>query len=235
MRGMHFISGPRHTVMDDPAMRPLDHTELDPEEMSARAATFLATMQRRRTTRHFSDRDVPRGLIEAAIATAGTAPSGAHLQPWTFVAVQDPDLKRSIRHAAEAEEQRTYTERMPDAWREVLAPLGTDAIKSHLTDAPWVVVLFQQTKRVRGNGEIGPTYYATESCGIAAGLFIAAVHQMGLVTLTHTPSPMRFLSELLDRPDHERAMLVMPVGYPASDAMVPDIERKSLDDILIVR
>ena len=213
-------------------MRPLDHSELDPEEMSARAATFLATMQRRR--RHFSDRDVPRGLIEAPRCIAGTAPSGAHLQPHVR-RVQDPDLKRSIRQAAEAEEQRTYTERMPDAWREVLAPLGTDAIKPHLTDAPWVVVLFQQTKRVRGNGEIGPTYYATESCGIAAGLFIAAVHQMGLVTLTHTPSPMRFLGELLDRPDHERAMLVMPVGYPASDAMVPDIERKSLDDILIVR
>ena len=134
-------------------MRLLDHTELDPEEMSARAATFLATMQRRRTTRHFSDRDVPRGLIEVAIATAGTAPSGAHLQPWTFVVVQDLDLKRSIRQAAEAEEQRTYTERMPDAWREVLAPLGTDAIKPHLTDAPWVVVLFQQTKRARERGD----------------------------------------------------------------------------------
>ncbi len=205
--------------------------EIALEEMSERAQAFYDRMDKRRTTRHFSTREVPRELIEAAIKTAGTAPSGAHLQPWTFVAVANPDLKQQMREAAEAEERRTYSERMPEAWAEVLSPLGTDAVKEHITDAPWVIVIFRQTKRLRANGEWGPTYYSQESCGIAAGLFIAAVHNMGLTTLTHTPSPMGFLRDLLGRPGHEHAMLLMPVGYPAEDAKVPDLSRKSLDEI----
>ena len=205
--------------------------ELTPEEMSSQAESFYQEMNKRRTTRHFSTRQVPRSLIDAAIKTAGTAPSGAHLQPWTFVAISNQELKKKIRQAAEEEENKTYSERMPEAWSEVLRPLGTDAVKEHITDAPWVIILFRQNKRLRDNGEWGPTYYSQESCGIAAGLFIAAVHNMGLVTLTHTPSPMGFLHEILQRPDHEHAMLLMPVGYPADDAQVPDLDRKSLEDI----
>jgi nitroreductase len=142
-------------------------------------------------------------------------------------------LKIKMRAAAEKEERKTYSERMPEAWQEVLEPLGTDAVKEHMTDAPWLVVLFRHSRRIRANGESGPTYYSTESCGIAAGMFIHAIHNMGLVTLTHTPSPMGFLKEILDRPEHEHAMLVMPVGYPDKDARVPDISRKPLDDVAV--
>ena len=212
---------------------PLEWTELDSATMMNVARENYERLNDRRTTRHFSSRDVDRRLIELAIQSGSTAPSGAHLQPWTWVAIRQADLQQKIREAAEAEERKTYDERMPEAWAEVLAPLGTDAVKPHLTDAPWVVVLFRQKKRQRPNGEWGPTYYSLESCGIAAGMFIQAVHSMGLVTLTHTPSPMRFLRDLLGRPDHEEAMLVMPVGYPAEDARVPDIHRKSLNEVAV--
>ena len=215
----------------EPGFIALVFEEIPPNEMLTRARAFHEQMDERRTTRHFSAREVPRNLIELAIKTASTAPSGAHLQPWTFVAVSNPELKDQIRKAAEQEEQRTYEERMPEAWAELIRPLGTDHVKEHITDAPWLIVLFRQSKRQRDMGEWGPTYYAQESCGIAAGLFIAAVHNMGLTTLTHTPSPMGFLRELLGRPEHEHAMLLMPVGYPAEGAMVPNISRKSLDDI----
>ena len=211
----------------------LEWNERPLQEMKLRSEEMLQLMQKRRTTRHFSPRDVPKELIEHAIMCAGTAPSGAHLQPWTFVAISSQSLKEKIRNAAEEEERKTYSQRMPDAWKEVLDPLGTDAIKEHLTDAPWVIVLFRQSKRLRQNGEWGPTYYSTESCGIAAGLFIHAINNMGLVTLTHTPSPMGFLRDLLDRPAHEHAMLVLPVGYPSDGAMVPDIARKRLDEISV--
>lgn len=219
--------------MDGDGFVSLEWKEQPIEEMFERARTIYQENQKRRTTRHFSNQHVPRELVELAIQSGGTAPNGAHLQPWTWVAVSNTALKQSIRDAAEEEERKTYAQRMPEAWAEVLSPLGTDAVKSHLTDAPWIVVLFKQKKRLRANGEWGPTYYATESCGIAAGLFINAVHRMGLTTLTHTPSPMKFLSELLDRPAHEEAMLVMPIGYPAEEAMVPDITRKSLDEIAV--
>tara|TARA_B100001027_G_scaffold79285_1_gene54223 strand:+ start:1281 stop:1961 length:681 start_codon:yes stop_codon:yes gene_type:complete len=209
----------------------LEFAELPPEEMSKRADEFYEMMDKRRTTRHFSDREVPRRLIERAIQTAGTSPSGAHLQPWTFVAVSNPEIKKRIREEAEKEEMKTYSERMPESWAEVLRPLGTDHVKEHLTEAPWVVVLFRHSKRVRDNGEWAPTYYSQESCGIAAGLFISAVHNMGLVTLTHTPSPMGFLREIIQRPDHEHAMLVLPVGFPAEKASVPNLSRKTLRDI----
>lgn len=212
---------------------PLDWSQLPKQEMEERASALFQQMNSRRTTRHFSKQKVPRELIEKAIMCGSTAPSGAHLQPWTFVAVSNSEIKSKMRNAAELEEKKTYTERMPEAWQEVLQPLGTDAVKEHMTDAPWLVVLFRQSKRVRENGEQGPTYYSTESCGIAAGMFIHAIHNMGLVTLTHTPSPMGFLREILDRPNHEHAMLVMPVGYPADDAKVPNISRKELDDVAI--
>lgn len=210
---------------------PLGWSELTQQEMLDRANQLFVNMNSRRTTRHFSSREVPKELIETAIMCGSTAPSGAHLQPWTFVAVSNQELKAKMREAAEAEERKTYSERMPEAWQEVLQPLGTDAVKEHMTDAPWIVVLFRQSKRIRDNGEVGPTYYSTESCGIAAGMFIHAIHNMGLVTLTHTPSPMGFLRDILDRPDHEHAMLVLPVGYPAEDAQVPDISRKSLEEV----
>lgn len=206
--------------------RPLEASRRDAE-------TFYNAMLRRRTTRHFSTDPVPRDLIELAIRTAGTSPSGAHQQPWTFVAIANAELKARIREAAEREEYAFYHGKAPAEWLAALAHLGTDEHKTHLTDAPWVVVLFRQSHGVNTDGTKRTFYYTQESCGIAAGFFIAAVHRMGLVTLTHTPSPMGFLGELLERPPHEKAMLVMPVGYPADDAHVPDITRKSLDEIVI--
>ena len=203
----------------------LDFEVIPENEMIERARSFFNRMSRRRTTRHFSDREVPREMIELAIRTASTAPSGAHLQPWTFVAISNKELRATIREKAEEEERRFYDERVPEEWEEVLAPLGTDHIKEHITDAPWVVVLFRHSKRER-KGELVPTYYSQESCGIAAGLFITAVHNMGLSTLPHTPSPMGFLREILDRPAHEHAMLLLPVGFPAEGARVPDLDRK---------
>ena len=216
---------------EEPGFIQLEFEELPADEMLSRARDFYEQMDERRTTRHFSNREVPRELIELAIKTASTAPSGAHLQPWTFVAISNPEVKTQIREAAEAEERKTYSERMPEAWAEVLRPLGTDHVKEHLSDAPWIVVVFRQSKRQRDSGEWGPTCYAQESCGIAAGLFIAAIHNMGLTTLTHTPSPMGFLRDILNRPEHEHAMLVMPVGYPDEDAKVPNLRRKSLENI----
>jgi nitroreductase len=202
-------------------------------ESLERAAAFYEEMNRRRTTRHFSREPVPAELIAHAIRTAGTAPSGAHQQPWTFVAISDASLKQRIRTAAEEEERLNYHGRMPEEWLEALAPLGTDEHKPHLTDAPWLVVLFRQTFGLSPDGERRTFYYTQESCGIAAGLFLAAVHHMGLVALTHTPSPMGFLAEILERPPNEKAMLVIPVGYPADGALVPDIQRKPLEDIAI--
>ena len=211
--------------------RPLEFERSPLSASLGRARVFHAEMSRRRTTRQFSTDPVPRELIERAIRTAGTAPSGAHQQPWTFVAVSDPDLKCRIREAAEREERDFYNGRAPEEWIEALAPLGTDEHKPHLSDAPWVVILFRQAHGLNPDGSKRTYYYTQESCGIAAGFFITAIHMMGLVTLTHTPNPMRFLGELLGRPANEKAMLVMPVGYPAEDAQVPDLSRKSLDQI----
>ncbi len=214
---------------------PLRFVRRDPEEMLERAAAFTALMAERRTTRHFSTDRVDRRLITGAIEAAMTAPSGANMQPWTFVVVEDAEVKAKIRAAAEEEERQSYQSRMPQSWLDALAPLGTDEHKPHLTDAPYVVVLFRQNVRVTEEGERVPNYYVSESVGIAAGMFIAALHNMGLVTLTHTPSPMGFLSKILERPDTEKPYLLMPVGYPAPDAEVPDIGRKSLDDVLVWR
>jgi nitroreductase len=220
---------------NSPAFVPLVFERRSPADSERRAHEFYDEMSRRRTTRRFSTAPVSRELIECAIRTAGTAPSGAHQQPWTFVAVSDATVKAQIRSAAEEEERKFYHGGAPQDWLDALAPLGTDEHKPHLTDAPWVVVLFRQAHGVAADGSKRTFYYTQESCGIAAGLFIAAIHHMGLVTLTHTPSPMAFLSDLLERPSNERAMLVMPVGYPAANAMVPDIRRKPLDAISVWR
>lgn len=223
------------TTPSSPPFVTLRHLRLAPDESARRAAEFAAHLDTRRTTRHFSPEPVPRAWIEHAIRAAGTAPSGAHQQPWTFVAVSDPELKQRLREAAEDEERRFYAERITPEWRAALEPLGTDAVKTHLTDAPWVVVLFRHAHGVNADGSKRTFYYTQESCGIAAGLFIAAVHTMGLVTLTHTPSPMGFLGELLGRPANEKAFLVLPVGYPAPDAQVPALSRKPLAEIAVFR
>lgn len=200
-------------------------------EMLARAEAFYAEMQRRRTVRDFSDRPVPRGVIEYALRAAGTAPSGANLQPWHFVVVADAALKRRIREAAEEEERRFYAERAPQEWLDALAPLGTDADKPFLETAPYLIAVFEQRYGLRPDGSKLKHYYAAESTGLAAGLLVAALHHAGLATLTHTPSPMGFLNELLGRPPHERPFLLLVVGYPAEGARVPDIHRKPLDAI----
>ena len=220
-------------MADAPRTVPLVFAEQAPEVMAARAEAFFREMDTRRSVRDLSRRPVPRALIERAIATASTAPSGAHMQPWTFVAVSNPDLKRQVREAAEAEEKASYDGRMSAEWLEALAPLGTDWRKPFLEDAPWLVVLFAQRSGRRTDGSTRKHYYVQESCGIAAGLFIAALHHMGLATLTHTPSPMGFLSRLLERPGHEAPMILFPVGYPAEDARVPDLVRKPLADVAV--
>lgn len=215
--------------------KPLAFTRRPAEEVVRRAREFHAAMDTRRTTRHFSTDPVPREAIEYAIRAAGTAPSGAHQQPWTFVAIADPGLKARIREAAEREEHENYNGRMPQEWLAALAPLGTDEHKTHLTDAPWLVVVFRKSYGIEPDGSKRTYYYTQESVGIATGFFLAAVHQMGLVSLTHTPNPMAFLSEILERPPNEKAFLILPVGYPAADAKVPDIVRKPLEEIAVWR
>jgi nitroreductase len=201
--------------------------------MVARSRAFLESMRRRRTVREFSTEPVPLEVVDNAIATAGTAPSGAHQQPWTFVVVTDPDTKRRIRDAAEAEERRNYAGRMSEEWLRALEPIGTDEHKPHLTEAPVVIVVFEQAYGLAADGTKVKHYYVRESVGIAVGLLLAALHDARLATLTHTPSPMGFLRELLGRPENERAYVVVPVGYPAAGATVPDIERKALAEILV--
>lgn len=212
---------------------PLVFERIELRQMRHRARSWFHEMDRRRSVRQFSTDPVPADLIADAVRTASTAPSGAHMQPWTFVVVSDADLKAEIRRAAEAEERAFYEQRAPDAWLEALAPLGTDAVKTHITDAPYVVALFRHRHGVDADGSRRPYYYTTESCGIAAGMFIAAVHHMGLATLPHTPSPMGFLAEILRRPSNEQAFLLLPVGYPAPDAVVPDIARNPLAEVSV--
>jgi iodotyrosine deiodinase len=204
-----------------------------PEEGLRRLGALRAELEARRSVRYFSDEPVPRALIAEAIMAASTAPSGAHRQPWRFVAISDPALKRRIRLAAEAEERRSYEGRMPAEWREALAPLGTTWQKPYLEVVPWLVAVFAENHRVLPDGGRRKNYYVKESVGIACGLFIAALHRAGLATLTHTPSPMRFLSEILDRPSGEQAMILFPIGYPAPEAEVPDLTRKALDEVAV--
>ena len=214
---------------------PLRFERLAAEEMQARSQAFLELMRARRSVRFFSDEPVPFELIRNAIEVAGTAPSGAHQQPWTFVVVTDPALKQEIRAGAEAEERDFYDRRATDEWKEAIRPIGTDWVKTHITDAPYVLVVFEQVYRFGPNGEKIKHYYVKESVGIAVGFFLAAVQASGLVALTHTPSPMGFLGRILDRPANERPFILIPVGFPAADSVVPDLDRKPLDEILIVR
>ena len=218
-----------------PKMIPLRYEKPQAAEVATRARRFFEDMNRRRTVRDFSPEPVPAAVIEDLVRAASTAPSGAHRQPWTFVAVSDPEIKRRIRVAAEREERENYSGRMPDEWLRALEPLGTDAEKPFLEIAPWLVVLFRQNYGLGPDGEHVRHYYVAESVGIAAGLLLTAVHQAGLVALTHTPSPMGFLREILDRPANETACLLVPVGYPAAGAQVPDLRRKPLDDVLVIR
>ncbi len=193
----------------------------------------LALLGARRSVRRFSTDPVRRELIERAIQIAGTAPSGAHKQPWTFVVISSATAKQAIREAAEREERDFYERRAPPEWLEALAPLGTDFEKTHLTDAPWVIVVFQKNQETLPDGREAKTYYAAESVGIAVGLLIASLHRAGLATLPHTPAPMTFLRELCGRPASERAFVILPVGYPSADCTVPDLARKSLEEIAV--
>jgi len=218
--------------MSTPDLVPLEYCP-PAEGPESAAETFRDRMRTRRSVRDFSDRPVSREAIEAIVAAAASAPSGANKQPWRFVAVSDPTIKRQIRLAAEREERLFYEKRASEAWLRDLAPLGTGASKPFLEIAPWLVVLFKCMKDDRPDRDSDLVYYVNESVGIAAGLLIAAIHHAGLVTLTHTPSPMGFLQEVLGRPDHERAFLLLPVGHPADGAMVPRIVRKPLEEVLV--
>jgi len=222
--------------MSKPKFVPLaGYREYPEEEMKRRATEFRADVHRRRTVRQFSDRPVPREVIENCLAAAGSAPSGAHLQPWHFVAISDPLVKRRIREAAEKEEQEFYGGRAPEVWLEALEPLGTDEHKPFLETAPYLIAIFVQTHGLNPDGTKFKHYYPTESVGIATGILITAVHEAGLSSLTHTPSPMRFLNEILGRPSHERPFLILVVGHPREDATVPDISRKPLEEIATFR
>ncbi len=205
------------------------------DDMKRRADGFLEEMARRRSVRMISDEPAPAVLIERAVETASTAPSGAHRQPWRFVATTNADVKRRIRKAAEQEERINYEDgRISDRWREELAPLGTDWHKEFLEVAPWIVVLFEERYSFHADGSRRGHYYVKESCGIAAGIFLTALHRMGLVTLTHTPSPMAFLRTVLDRPANERPFAMFPIGYPVDGCLVPTLQRKNLDQVLTI-
>lgn len=203
--------------------------------MRERAEAFYRRLAARRTVRDFSTEPIPLDVVETAIRAAGTAPSGAHQQPWTFVLVTDPDIKRAMREAAEVEERESYERRMSEEWLRALEPIGTDWRKPHLEDAPVVIVVFEQAYGLAPDGAKVKHYYARESVGIAIGMLLAALNDAGLATLTHTPSPMAFLSRILGRPENERPLVVIPVGYPAEGATVPALERKPLDAILVRR
>ena len=218
--------------MSEGELRPLaEYREFAPEEMAARARAFRLEMSQRRSVRDYAGRPVARALIEDCLAAAGSAPSGANQQPWHFVAISDPAIKREVRLAAEAEEREFYQHRAPDDWLAALAPLGTGPEKPFLEIAPWLIAIFEQRWGYDAAGAKVKHYYPRESVGIATGFLIAALHHAGLATLTHTPSPMKFLNRILGRPPEERPFLLLVTGYPAADAKVPDIRRKALAEI----
>jgi len=205
----------------------------DTEAMQKRSHEFYLWMTGRRTVRDFSGKPIPKSVVENIILTASTAPSGAHKQPWTFCIVSDANLKKQIREAAEKEEYESYNGRLPAEWLEDLKPLQTDWKKEFLETAPYLIVVFKKSYDLDKNGKKRNTYYAVESCGIAVGFLLAAIHHAGLIALTHTPSPMNFLSKVLHRPDNEKPFLLIPVGYPADECWVPDLKRKSLEEIAV--
>jgi iodotyrosine deiodinase len=211
-----------------------DYKFLPEAEMLKRSEDFYNEIRKRRTVREFSDKDVPSEVIKNCIKAAGTAPNGANLQPWHFVIVRDKEIKRRIRKAAEEEENEFYKKRAPEEWLEALAPLGTDENKPFLEKAPYLIVIFSKSYDVRPDGTKVKQYYSIESTGIAAGVLITALHHSGLATLTHTPSPMGFLNEILERPSNEKPFLILVAGYPAKGVTVPDIKKKSFDEITSV-
>ncbi|MDG1477107.1 MAG: nitroreductase family protein [Vicingaceae bacterium] len=212
---------------------PYTQKELTNEEQLEKSKTFYEQLDERRSVREYSDRDIDIEVIENIIKTAGTAPSGAHKQPWTFCLVSNPELKSKIREAAEVEEKKSYGSRMSERWKEDLAPLGTTWEKPFIEIAPYIIVVFKRVHETV-DGEKRNNYYVNESIGIACGMLISAIHNAGLVTLTHTPSPMNFLGKILNRPENERAYLLLPVGHPAKNAEVPDIHRKKLNELCVV-
>jgi nitroreductase len=221
-------------IMDlkKPKFIPLpNYMEYPPEQMQKRAEDFYKEIKERRTVRDFSDRPVPKEIIEKCLLAAGTAPNGANKQPWHFAVVTDPEIKKKIREAAEKEEEAFYSGRAPDEWLEALAPLGTDASKPFLETAPYLIVIFAQSHELTADNRKSKNYYVQESVGIATGILVTAIHHAGLVSLTHTPSPMGFLGKILKRPANERAYLILVVGYPEENARVPDISKKSLEEI----
>ncbi|MFB6240353.1 MAG: nitroreductase family protein [Gemmatimonadota bacterium] len=218
--------------MTDDHFRPLHEYRRYPvEEMRRRVRAFRDEMERRRTVRHYADEPVPREIVEEAIRAAGRAPSGANMQPWHFAVVGDDGVKRRIREEAEREERKFYEERATDEWLEALEPLGTGPEKPFLETAPWLIAVFAESYGVTDQGEERKHYYVQESVGIATGILITALHHAGLATLTHTPSPMGFLADVLDRPENERPFLLLVTGYPAEDARVPEIDKKPLEEI----
>jgi iodotyrosine deiodinase len=212
---------------------PYTRDTYEAEEMLKRSESFYNWMDTRRTCRDFSAKEIPFEVIQHIIHTAGTAPSGAHKQPWSFCVVSNPKLKKEIRIAAEAEEKESYENRMSEEWLKDLEPIGTDWQKPFLEIAPYLIIVFRKSYELLPNGKKGNTYYSQESIGLACGFLLAAIHHAGLIALTHTPSPMNFLTKLLNRPENERPFLLIPVGYPAEVCLVPDLERKPLHDILI--
>jgi iodotyrosine deiodinase len=210
----------------------LSYTKPSPEELTDKAKSFRAMLDKRRTVRHFSNQPVQEEVIKDLLMTAASAPSGANKQPWIFCAISNPDIKSQIRKAAEIEEYQNYHGRMSDTWKEDLKPLGTDWNKEFLEIAPWIIVVLRKPYDINPSGQTEKNYYVNESVGIACGMLIAAIHQAGLVCLTHTPSPMEFLTKILGRPANEKPYLLIPVGYPANDAIVPLIHRKDEADVL---
>lgn len=216
----------------EPKFKPLKFTEYQQEEMRDRAAAFYSEMSTRRTVRQYTERPVPRIIIEDCLRAAGTAPSGANMQPWQFIVIQDAQIKSKIRQAAEKEEAEFYAARASQEWLEALAPLGTDEHKPFLEIAPYLIAIFVESYGMSPSGKRVKHYYATESVGIATGMLIAALHHAGLATLTHTPSPMGFLNQILGRPENERPFLLLVVGYPTDDARVPVIDKKPLEEFV---
>lgn len=237
LRGIYrrASGGLRHTLGIEYSPVPLAHERLDAAHALERSRSFLELLRARRSVRQFSTEPVPLELIENAVAAAGTAPSGAHQQPWTFVVVSDPELKRRLREGAEAEEREFYERRATPEWLDAIRPIGTDHVKTHITNAPYVIVVFEQVWRPGASGAKVKHYYVRESVGIAVGLLLAALQASGLCALTHTPSPMGFLPRILERPGNERAFALIPVGYPADGAEVPDLRRKPLEEIMVRR
>jgi len=211
---------------------PLNFQERTESEMLKRAEEFRDLIVTRRSVRDFSKRPIPSGVVEACLEAAITAPNGANLQPWHFCLVRSPDKKKVIREAAEEEEREFYESRAPESWLKALAPIGTDAQKPFLESAPALIAIFQKSEVIKADGEKSRTYYPKESVGLATGFLITALHNAGLATLTHTPSPMNFLNQILDRPNNEKPFLLLVVGYPSEHCEVPDIHRRPLDELV---